>query len=273
MYFITLSELLGTNGEQIAREVAKLLDYSFYGEEELLKAADGMGFLRDVREIDEKGPPLLERFFSEKPKVYLDRLQSVIFEVAKKGDAVFFGKGSQLLLNSFGCALHVLVTGSMEKRIEQIMREKGVGKEIAEKIIERSDHDKKGFFRFAYHEDWLNPHLYDLILNTDKLSIESAATMVVDAAKSDEIRACGMDSVSLLGRLSLQRKIESAFLEAGVASQHIFFSVEDSDSIRVYGLTQSLEEKEQIEKILKGMKDIRKITNEIVLFKGPLGGI
>jgi hypothetical protein len=49
-----------------------------------------MGFLRDVRQLDEKGPPLLERFFSEKPKVYLDRLQSVIFEVAKKGDAVFF---------------------------------------------------------------------------------------------------------------------------------------------------------------------------------------
>ena len=45
MYFITISELLGTNGEQIAREVAKLLNYTYYGEEELLKAADQMGFL------------------------------------------------------------------------------------------------------------------------------------------------------------------------------------------------------------------------------------
>jgi cytidylate kinase len=273
MYFITVSELIGTYGEQIAREVARSLNYLFYGEEELLNAAGEMGFFTDVQKIDEKGPPLLERMFSEKPKVYLDRLQAVIYEVAKKGDAVFFGKGSQLLLNSFGCALHALVTGSEEKRIERIMEEKGVGREIAEKIIDRSDHDKNNFFRFAYNEDWLNPRLYDLILNTDKLSLDSAVTMVVDAAKSDEIKACGLDAVGMLGRLSLQRKVESAFLEAGVPTQHIFFEVEDLDTVRVYGLTQSEQEKEHIEKLLKGIKGIKNMKDEIVVFKGPLGGI
>jgi len=273
MYFITVSELFGTDGEQIAREVAKLLNYTYYGEEELLKAADQMGFLSDIRKLDEKGPAFLTRFFSEKPKVYLDRLQSVIFEVAKKGDAIFFGKGSQLLLNSFSCALHVLVTGSLERRIDRMMREKAVGREVAEKMIERSDHDKKGFFRFAFDEDWLNPRLYDLILNTDKLSIVSAAKMIVEAAKSDEIKACGMDSVRLLGKLSLHRKVESDLLEAGVTNQHIFFTIEDADSVRVYGLAYSLEEKEHIESILKGVKDIKKITNELVIFKGYMGGV
>jgi cytidylate kinase len=273
MYFVTISELLGTNGDQIARQVAKSLNYTYYGEEELLKAAEERGFLTDVQKLDEKGPALLERFFSEKPKVYLDRLQSVIFEVAKKGDGIFFGKGSQLLLNSFGCALHVLVTGSTEKRIERIMKEKGLRREIAEKIIERSDHDKKGFFRFAFNEDWLNPHLYDLILNTDKLSIESAANMVVDAAKSGEIRACGMDSVKLLGKLSLQRKVESALLEAGIANQHLFITVEDADAVRVYGLAYSADEKQMVEKILRGIKDIKTITNELVILKGSMGGV
>jgi cytidylate kinase len=273
MYFITVSELLGTDGERIAQEVAKSLNYTYYGEEELLKAADQMGFLGDVKRLDEKSPALLERFFSERPKVHLDRLQSVIFELAKKGDAIFFGKGSQLLLNSFGCALHVLVTGSPEKRIDRMMRQKGVGREIAEKIIEGSDHDKKGFFRFAFNQDWLNPHLYDLILNTDKLSVESAAKMVVDAAKSEEIKACGTDSVRLLGKLSLHRKVESALLEAGVTNQHVFFTVEDADSVRVYGITYSLEEKENIEKALKGVKDIKNVINELVLFKGSMGGV
>ena len=50
------------------------------------------------------------------------------------------------------------------------MDEKMTGKELAEKIVERSDHDKKSFLRFAYDKDWLNPNLYDLILNTDKLT-------------------------------------------------------------------------------------------------------
>jgi cytidylate kinase len=265
--------LLGTNGEKISEQVAKLLNYTYYGEEELLKSAEEMGFLTDVKKLGEKGPALLERFFSQKPKVYLDRLQSVIFEVAKKGDAVFFGRGSQLLLNSFGCALHVLVTGSVEKRIERVMQGKGVGREIAEKMIHRSDQEKRGFFRFAFDEDWLSPHLYDLILNTDKLSIESAAKMVVDAAKSEEIKACGMDSVRSLEMLSLHRKVESALLEAGVTNQHLFFTIEDADSVRVYGFTNSLEEKENIERVLKGTKGIKKIINELMIFKGYMDGV
>jgi cytidylate kinase len=273
MYFVTVSELLGTHGEQIAREVAKSLNYPYYGEEELFKAADEMGFLTDVQKLDEKGPAFLESFFSQKPKVYLDRLQSVIFEVARKGDAIFFGRGSQLLLNSFGCALHVLVTGSMEKRIERVMREKGVEREIAEKMIERSDRDKRGFFRFAFDKDWLNPDLYDLILNTDKLSVDSAAKMVVDAATSEEIKACGMDSVYLLGRLSLHRRVESALLEAGVTDPHLFFDVEDADSVQLYGFTHSLEEKENIERILKGIKDIRNIKNDLTVYNGYLSGL
>lgn len=267
MYFITVSEMLGTNGEKIGRQVAKIINYIFYGEEELFKAADEMGFLSDIEKSDEKGPAFLEKFFSEKPKVYLDRLQSVIYELAKKDDALFFGKGSQLLLNAFDCAFHVLVTGSMKKRIQRIMEEKQIGGEAAEKMIRQSDQDKRGFLRYAFDEEWLNPHLYDLVLNTDKLSVNSAVKILVDAAKSDEIKACGHDSVKSLGRLSLQRKVEAALMEAGLSSQYLYFTVDDIDSVRVYGLVGSIEKKEKIETVLKDIKEIKKITNDLKIFK------
>jgi hypothetical protein len=77
--------MLGTNGEKIAKQVAKTLDYTFYGEEGLFKAATEMGFLIDVKKLDEKGPTVPEKSFSEKPKIYLGQLQSVIYEMAKKG--------------------------------------------------------------------------------------------------------------------------------------------------------------------------------------------
>jgi cytidylate kinase len=273
MYFITVSEMLGTNGEKIARQVAGMLNYDYYGEEELFKAADEMGFLADLKKLGEKGPTLLEKFFSGKPKVYLDRLQSVIYEVAKKGNAVFFGRGSQLMLNSFDCALHVLAIGSTEKRVERIVKGMNIEKEVAEKILQRSDQDKRGFLRFAFNEDWLNPHLYDLILNTDKLSIESAVKMTVDAAGSEEIKACGVDSVKLLENLSLHRRIESAILDAGVTNSTLFITVEDTDSVKIDGLAYSWEEKETIERIVKGTKGVNKITNELRLLKTSMGGI
>jgi cytidylate kinase len=271
MYFITVSEMLGTNGEKIARQVAKKLGYTFFGEKELFGAADEMGFLDDVKKLNEKGPSLLERFFSERPKIYLNRLQSVILEVAKKGDAVFFGRGSQLLLHSFDCAFHVLLTGSMEKRVQRVVEENHVSREVAEQMIRRSDHDKKGFVRFAFDEDWLNPQLYDLFLNVDKLSFDSAVKIVVDAAKSDEIKACGRDSVRLLGKLSLERKIESALWEAHLANSHLFLTVENSNTVRLYGMVNSQEEKEAVEKVVKGIKDTKKISNDLVVFKGSMG--
>ena len=148
-----------------------------------------------------------------------------------------------------------------------------VGKELAEKMIDRSDHDKKGFLRFAFNEEWLNPHLYDLVLNTDKLSIDSAVRMVIDGAKSDGIKACGIDSVRLLGKLALQRMVESAFLATGVTSTHLFFNAEDSDTVRLYGFVNSSEEKEEIERVVKGIRDIKKVVNEIGIVKGGMGGI
>jgi osmotically-inducible protein OsmY len=67
--------------------------------------------------------------------------------------------------------------------------------------------------------------------------------------------------------------VESALLEAGVTNQHVFFTVEDADSVRVYGIAYSPEEKESIEQVLKRIKDIKKVTNELVMFRGSMGGV
>jgi len=166
----------------------------------------------------------------------------------------------------------VLVTGSPEKRVQRVMDDKYVSREVAEKIVERSDHDKRSFFRFAFNEDWLNPQLYDLLLNTDKLSVESAVQMILNAAKSDEIRACGLESVKSLGKLSLQRRVEAAFLERGFVSQNLFVTVEDMDAVRVYGVVHSDEDKREIEDILKKMKDVKTVKNDLAVLRTS-GGV
>ena len=273
MYFITISELLGTNGEKIARKVAEELNYTFYGTEELFEAAAAMGSLSNANKSDETVPGLLERLFSDKPKIYLDRLQSVIYELAKKGNALFFGRGGKFLLYSFDCAFHILVIGSTEKRIRRVMEEKQAGREVAEKMISHSDHDKRAFIRFAYDEDMLNPRFYDLVLNTDKLSIDSAVKMIVVASESDEIKSCGIDSVQLLGRLSLNRSIESLLLEAGVTSAHLFFTVEEENSVRLFGVVNSPGEKEAIGNLFKKIKEIKNIKNELVVFTRSMSGV
>jgi hypothetical protein len=109
-------------------------------------------------------------------------------------------------------------------------------------------------------------------LNTDKWSVDFAVKILIDAAKSDEVKACGHDSVKSLGKLSLQRKVEAALLEAGLSSQYLNFSVEDVDSVRLYGLVSTSEKKEKIETVLKDIKEIKKMINDVTIFKSS-GGI
>ena len=175
------------------------------------------------------------------------------------------------MLSSFGCALHILVTGSLEKRIQRVMEVYGVGRDEAEKMIERSDHDRGGFVRFAFDQDWLDPKLYDLVLNTDKLSLKSAVDLVVGSAKSDEIKACGIDSVTELGKLSLHRQVESGLLEAGLSSSHVFVSVEDPETVRLFGFTYSSEEKDEFDHAVRRVGNVKKVVTELQVIRGNIG--
>ena len=93
MQFITLTRKMGTGGSEIARRVARQLGYAFYDTEAIEAAAQEMGFLGDVKEVDEKVPSLFERYFTRRPEIRLDRFDSVIYELASRGNAVFLGRG------------------------------------------------------------------------------------------------------------------------------------------------------------------------------------
>ncbi len=97
MYFINFTRKMGTNGSEIARRVANELRYSFYGTEEIENAAREMGFLDGVKQVDERAPSIFERVFSRRPEVHLDHLNSIIYELASRGNAVFLGRGSHIL--------------------------------------------------------------------------------------------------------------------------------------------------------------------------------
>jgi hypothetical protein len=155
--------------------------------------------------------------------------------------------------------------GSKEKRIQRIMKGNCVGREVAEKMVQTSDREKRGFMRYAFDESWPNPLLYDLTLNTDILTMNTAVKIIVEAAKAEEMKACGVGAVQLLGKFSLERRIESALLEAGVMNPHLFFQVEDADSVRLFGSVGSSAERKEVVRILEEIKEIRKVKDELTV--------
>jgi cytidylate kinase len=265
MYFITFSRKMGTNGTEIARQVANKLGYQFYDTEAIENMAREMGFLENVKEIDEKAPSLFQRLFSHKPAIELDRLTSLVFELAKKGNSVFLGRGSQILLKSFNCALHIRVTASIDRRVQNLI-ERGFTREGALKAIERSDHERGSFIKFAFGVDWENPDLYDFVLNMDKLSVDLGVNTVLGLARSEEIKACSIDAMKSIEMMGLTRRAEAAVTEAGLTygpTTSISVSVVEPGKIRLSGLAENQATKTRAENLLKALKGVASVENQI----------
>lgn len=265
MHFITFSRRYGAGGTEIAREVAKRLGYKLYDTDAIEYKAGELGFREDVMELGERPPSFFQRIFSSKPAVDLDKLHSVIYELAKQGDAVFLGWGSHMLLRSFECALHVRVIASKEKRIQNLIA-RGVSSEDAPRLIEKGDHDRAAFLKFAFGIDWDDPDLYDLVLNMDKLSTEMAVETVVRLATSPEIKACSVDAMRHIEALALQSRAEAAIMEAGLTYGHtlsVSISVPEPGVIELTGFVEDQGSVEKAEKVLQRVPGVKKVVNRL----------
>jgi len=268
MHFITFSRKMGANGTAIAKQVAEKMGYRFYDTEAIENAAREMGFLKNVKEIDEKAPSLFQRLFSHKPAIEFDRLNSVVYELAGRGDTVILGRGGQILLRDFNCALHVRVTASPEKRIQNLI-ERGITQEAASKAIEDSDHERSSFIRFAFKADWENDKLYDIVLNMDKVTVKLAVETILTMARSNEIKACSVDAMKSLEMMGLQTRAEAALIEAGLtygpAGTYIQVQVEEPGKVHLTRRVDSDVTKKLAQEIVLKVKGVSSVDNRIML--------
>lgn len=178
---------------------------------------------------------------------------------------MFLGRGGHILLKNFGCALHIRVTASLETRIRNLV-ERGYEKKSIEHAIEMSDRDRSGFMRFAFGVDWSDSQGYDLVLNTDKLDLHTAAETVVSMAQSGSIKDCSRESLETLGNNALVSRAEAAIAEARVSfgfNTTVHVSVEEHGKVQLSGYVYDEGSKVQAEEVIKALNGIEGIVNQI----------
>jgi cytidylate kinase len=115
---------------------------------------------------------------------YLDLTSSVILDCAKQGDAMIVGRGGQMILRRRPGVLHVQFVGKFENRVYNICQREDVKWREAAHRLRQADEERAGYLRRFYGVDWLDPGLYDLVLNTDQIPDEAAVSMIVLAAEA-----------------------------------------------------------------------------------------
>ena len=78
--------------------------------------------------------------------------------------------------------LRIRVTAPMDVRIARVANDYGATREDAQRRIIRTESNRRAFIRKYFNADISDPKNYDLIINTELLSIDTAVECVGRAA-------------------------------------------------------------------------------------------
>ncbi len=264
MALITITTGVGCGGPEIARHVADGLKTPLYDDEKLREESIAMGLSsKDLKSLDEKAPGFFTRVLELKPQSYLELLEAVVYEVARRGEGIIIGHGAQFLLRDFGCALHVRLYSSEEIRLETLLASHKISRDAAGKTIRADDSGKRGFMHYAFDMDWDDPALYDLIINKDKLGIEIAGDLLISVARSEIIDTCSLQALETMERFGLKKLVETSVKKTVLIPKNIHVEVPETGVVVLTGLINPLESKEVLLAAVKAVPGVTDIREEL----------
>ena len=184
MPVITISRQMGSGGDEIGQAVAEGLGMRCVGREIMEEAAK----LADVSEPEftrlcEKKPGFFDRLsLITKAASYVQHIYTALQNFAKDG-AVVLGRGGHLLIPDGPEVLHIRILAPFSLRVERIMEKENRDGQTATTQILESDQARAMFHRYLFDEDWDNPLLYDLVINTGTVAIPAATKMILNAVE------------------------------------------------------------------------------------------
>ena len=201
---VCISRAWGAGGEEVGRLVAYRLGFFFVDEQIITRAAELGGIDPEAVVEEERRKPLfagLLDYLTEGgaalalapvPPVWDEPpsdavrsfIREAVREVAERGKAVIVAHAASHAVGPGADVLRVLITASPETRAQRLAdTEDDPVKTIKQSDVARADYLK----RFYGVREELPTH-YDLVINTDTLSVDDAVALIVQAA-SDETPA------------------------------------------------------------------------------------
>jgi cytidylate kinase len=203
---ICISHATGSGGEQVGRLVADELGYLHVDEEIVADAAARGGVspadvadeerrrsfaTRILESINESGSSALAlggvipySLADERSSTDIrDLIQETILQTAARGDVVITAHAASYALQESPAVLRVLVTASPELRARRVGEQRGLDERKSRRGVGDADAARREYLKRFYDVERELPTHYDLVVNTDRLSVEEAAGLVTLSAR------------------------------------------------------------------------------------------
>jgi cytidylate kinase len=199
---LCVSHTTGSDGDEIGRRVAEQLGY-LYVDEDIVARAAARGGLDPGDVADEERRKTYARRILEalaegggdpvvlaatagievvSPADIRALIRETVVQTAARGNVVIVAHAAAHAIEPGPRTLRVLVTASTGTRAKRIAGTEQVDEARAARTIKESDAGRRDYLKRFYSVDSESPTDYDLVINTDVLSAEQAAEIIVSAA-------------------------------------------------------------------------------------------
>lgn len=195
---ITIAREYGAGGSELAGVLAGALGWAVLDRELPKRVAERLKLEPKVVEsMDEHPPSLLARFTSAmlvcppesplfvdttvvlSPDAVAAAVRAEIVAAAEAGPAIIVGHGAMCILRERPDAIHVRLVAPVADRARRIATRDGIEAAAAAVTLRHIDDDRNAYIRRYHHTDWRDPMLYDLVVNTGRITIDAAAAAVI----------------------------------------------------------------------------------------------
>ncbi|HKW92508.1 MAG TPA: cytidylate kinase family protein [Methylomirabilota bacterium] len=260
MSVITISYQMGSGGGEIAHCLADRHGYRCVGSEDLAKVAARYGLSpAKATHLGEARPTLLERLSAE-TRLYLIVIQAAMYEFAEQDNVILLGHGGQWLLRGIGHALRLRVVAPFQARVHRLARSlttysQFVSHDLVREMVRRDDTDKAGRARYLYDSDLDAPALYDVVLNTDRLEVESLVQALSPVVEQLDL-AASLESRQVLHDLKLTSQVRAALMAAEETRRHRI-EVETRSAVVLLSGSAGLEEGARVASRIPGVREVK----------------
>ena len=203
---VCVSHTTGSGGDEVGKLAAERLGY-LYVDEEIVATAAAQGGIDPGDVADEERRRTFARrvldtlaegggdawllgasgaAFAEmaslKPADVRALIRETVVQTAARGNVVIVAHAASYALDRDSRTLRVFVTASEKTRARRVGSADGLDEGRAAGAIKESDAGRRDYLKRFYSVDAESPTDYDLVVNTDLLSSEEAAEIVVRAA-------------------------------------------------------------------------------------------
>src|SRR6266571_5087045 len=197
MRAVTISREYGSGGGEVAARLAKRLGWQLIDHEVVVRVAQRLGISEaEAESYDERVESLVERILNSLQMVqpplpvtpvvplttdsqaYHEARRRVIEGAVATGHAVIVGRGAQVLLAQRRDVLHVRIVAPLDLRVAYVMRREGLDQAAARTRIQLKERDRIRYLQEVHQQHPENAHLYDLIVNTGILDLDSVVDLI-----------------------------------------------------------------------------------------------